>query len=354
MFIFIVVIIIFFIVLKGYPSSSENKVDISRNLKNNPGSTRFFLRRNNSEEIDQIIRNMTLDDKIFIKRGRDVTVNIFDSDDRLLGSIPKEISTFIAKNMDLGIKYDANIIGAFGKNGLEIMIWPNNKHNESNSVLIENKQQESKIENNCEKTSSSSNENNELEYEVSKKEKNKAFQTSPNDLANNIRIPKNGKLVLSQISIGENTILTTFNNSLLKIPYQIKMEINEAKNPGIGNYWDYSLVEVNTGLGRTVSQEEILNAIAKFGRDYVKMGVSLFDKPGFSPNDMGNFINFSTRNMEYYIEFFIDSGILEPTSEQVLQATMCEIMTVMAESIARFIEERFRQFYEEKAKMVKN
>ncbi|WP_379969154.1 HIRAN domain-containing protein [Ectobacillus sp. sgz5001026] len=413
---------------------AKNEVDNSWKSENYPGKTTFMLRKNNIEETNKLISNMKLSDKIKIKRHilSLTEINVYDSNNRLLGSIPKEISSDIAKKMDWGIKYDAKIIGAFGKNGLEILIWQTNEQ--------KGNQNELKKEGNVEKTSVAKTKvtpnldiskpfitriagvtfegrqsiiagmspqdriylkrdyNNTYDpyaigvhlvegrqigwipaelakslaplmdsgtkytvrikqklggngysygvgIEVSKKEKSDAIQSSRTILINEKKVPESGRLVRSSISIGENTVLTTFNSNLLNIPYQIKMDSNRRKNEYFGNYWDYTLVEINTGFGKTISQKEIINAMAQYGNDYMKMGISLFDKKDFYSKDINNFLEFTTANVDYFVNLMFENNILNPKYDQMIQVASVEIMTLMAEAISLFIEENLKQSY---------
>ncbi|MDR4888227.1 hypothetical protein RGU12_11760 [Fredinandcohnia sp. QZ13] len=50
------------------------------------------------------------------------------------------------------------------------------------------------------------------------------------------------RLTTSKVKIGEDSILTTFNNELLAVPYQVKVTTTKWKNHTFGNYLDYSVV----------------------------------------------------------------------------------------------------------------
>ncbi|MEH7248961.1 hypothetical protein V7114_19505, partial [Neobacillus niacini] len=214
--------------LAGTKHSIKNKkqlkkeIDYSWKSKNYTGATRFMLRKNGSEEIEKIIAKMKLSDKIQIKRNKSgkTVINVYDNNNRLLGSIPNEISSSIAKKMDSGIKYDAKIIGAFGKDGLEILIWQNENRignqGQSNSGLEKSKK--NRESNNNHKTSFSSNVikkglvgDEKTNTRISKNETIKQIQASDFNIADKIRLNNGLDYVIKDINLsksGKNYNLT--------------------------------------------------------------------------------------------------------------------------------------------------
>jgi len=58
-------------------------------------------------------------------------------------------------------------------------------------------------------------------------------------------------------------------------------------------------VEINTDFVGMISQEERLDAINKFNKDYLEMGVNIFGKKKeFHPSDKTNFQKFINSNIE--------------------------------------------------------
>ncbi|RID89035.1 hypothetical protein D1953_00205 [Peribacillus asahii] len=181
----------------------------------------------------------------------------------------------------------------------------------------------------------------------SKSKTNQAF--SPKTISNNEVIK--GRLTVSSVNIAENAILNTFNNNLLNTPYQIKLETSRRKNPSFGNYWDYKVVEINTGFVGIINQEEMLDAMNKFNKDYFEMGLNIFGKKKeFHPSDKTNFQKFINSNIDYYVDLVVSAGKYNPEFEDVINVALGEVITLMTETIAIFIDERLTNSLINKAK----
>lgn len=244
--------------------------------------------------------------------------------------------TKIYMEQDYHNSYDKNAIGVFIAEGIQIGWIPANLAKELAPKMDDGSEYTAKIR----QILGGNEYNYGVEIEVSQQTKTKSKKGKTSHQKQKENKLENARLTVSSTSISENTILVTYNNTLLKVPYQIKLESTRRPNPTFGNAYDFTIVELNTGLGKTISQEEVLSAIQVFRQDYDNMGLFLFAQPDFFLQDRFAFVKFSIHNKEYYRKLLIKSGFHNPTDEQVVQASLLEIKTLLAETIAVTFEKR--------------
>lgn len=157
------------------------------------------------------------------------------------------------------------------------------------------------------------------------------------------------RLQTSTVDLENGSTLITITNPLLKTPYQIRIESFKLQNPSFGNYYNYKLTELSTGLHSTVSQRDVFAAINEYGENYEEMGKALFiNEKTINSVDIKRIMDINAHNVDYYINLMFEFGLPKNKmgAEAAFNIYIAETAYCMAEQISLFVSRKIKEYAE--------
>lgn len=114
------------------------------------------------------------------------------------------------------------------------------------------------------------------------------------------------ELQYSYYNIDDNTISATYFGLNLIRPFQYKINLMEKKGVPFYDNIIFVITEMNTGIERTISKGELIDALAK-GKDLSTLSETLFEYPRklLKQQDVEKYESFIIANKNYFTEQLI-------------------------------------------------
>jgi hypothetical protein len=140
------------------------------------------------------------------------------------------------------------------------------------------------------------------------------------------------------VTLDSNTALRTYTHLLMKTPYQITVSRIEKMNGIFGDYYNFIMRELSTGVEFTVSEANFTVAYNQYKSNYLQVGNALFSLDAIAQQLLKKMDRYN-HMLEYNTAYFQDKMRTARPGMHVSALLCGDICFFMAETLCQLYEQ---------------